>query len=305
MFLLQSFLLTLSEYATTVEDREKLNFLCSPAGSDEYIKLVTGHGKTLTELLEIFPSCKPPVVRLLEHLPAIKPRPYSISSSPLVPEELSITFTVVSFSSGLKGLCSGWLENIATHHISSKTEMSSNVAQELQKVPLYFRKSNQFSLPADPTIPIVMVGCGTGIAPYFGFLQHRDLLVKSNNIALGKAWLFFGCRYSERDFLYKDEIQDFLKSGALEQLHCAFSRENAVKVYIQHVLEQKGDELMDMILNCNAVMYVCGDAKNMVKNVRAAVVDILVKYASYDNKSAENFILQLEKSGRYIEDTWL
>lgn len=305
----QLFLQTLSQYASSQEEKEKLLLLCSQAGSDEYMKLLT-QGKTLIELLEMFPSCKPPVVRLLEYLPSIKPRPYSISSSPLIHDELWITFSVVTCNNGQKGLCSGWLETIATQYLSSQknsNEEETNVSRvELPKVPFYFRKPSQFHLPLKPTTPIVMVGCGTGIAPFFGFLQHRDLLLKTtDSITFGAAFLFFGCRYADRDFLYADEIEMFLNTGALKKLHTAFSREIAgKKIYVQHLLQKNGDELIN-ILNKKGVLYVCGDAKNMAKDVRAAIVEILIKCASHSAESANCYVEELERNGRYIQDIWL
>lgn len=308
--LFQLFLQILSEYASVREDKEKLLFLCSPSGSNEYMQLLTQR-KTLIDLLEMFPSCKPPIERLLEHLPSIKPRPYSISSSPLLSDELWITFSVVTFDNGQKGLCSEWLQQIASQYISSQTNLSveQNVCNSsvcsLPKIPFYFRKPNQFTLPSDVTIPIVMIACGTGIAPFLGFLQHRDLRIKTGEaITFGDASLFFGCRYANRDFLYKEELEGFLKSGALKKLHTAFSREKVEKVYVQHLLQQNGDELVN-IFNKKGILYVCGEAKNMARDVRAAVIDILIKYALYSREAANSFVEQLEKDERYIQDIWL
>lgn len=245
-------------------------------------------------LLKAFPSCKCSVARLLEHLPPIKPRPYSISSSPLNYDNLKIVFSVVYRDDGLEGLCSSFLERTA-----------QKCDETLSFLRFYFRKSTFFHLPQDNSTPIVMIGPGTGIAPFISFLQHRHILKNSEDTFFGKAWLFFGCRYATKDFLFKNELELFLQSGVLNELFASFSREENEKSYVQHNIEKYGEGFVDWVVNESAVVYVCGDAKNMANDVRSTIIDILLKHAGKTKEEAETFVTELQKNGRYIEDVWL
>lgn len=276
------------------EDKERLSFICSPKGSSEYNKLITGKGKTVLGLLNTFSSCKPPIERLLEYLPSIKPRPYSISSSPLnYDKELCITFSVVEHDDGTKGLCTGYLQKLTNNTMLQK--------EMCDKICFYFRKASNFCFPSNP-VPIIMLGPGTGISPFIGFLEHRNL--QREICKFGDWWLFFGCRYSDRDFLYKDNLEHYLRSGNLTKLFTAFSRESSEKVYVQHKIRGCGKEFVDMLYEQNAIVYVCGDAKDMASDVRETIIELLMQFVLPDRSSAENYICLLEKNGRYIQEIW-
>lgn len=284
----------LADSASTASDKEKLHYICSPNGSDAYFSLIANEGKSLLGLLKTFPSCRCPLARLLEHLPPIKPRPYSISSSPLISEKsIKFTFSVVHHDDGSEGVCSGYLARIA----------ADIAAQQL--ICFYFRKPTKFQLPHDDSAPIIMIGPGTGIAPFIGFLQHRYILKNNERAVFGKTWLFFGCRYSNRDYLYKNELEHFLRSEVLNELFVSFSREDDKKFYVQHNMEKQGSAFCDLVVNDNAVIYVCGDARNMMKDVKKAVVDIVVRCGQKTRAEAETFVAELQRNGRYIEDAWL
>lgn len=222
----------------------------------------------------------------------MKPRPYSISSSPLLSDELSITFSVVHHDDGAKGLCSHYLEEIARNCASQPL------------LTFYFRKPTAFRFPSDNSKPLIMIGPGTGVAPFVAFLQQRYLVQRNTGAVFGKTWLFFGCRYSDRDYLYKESLASFLECGILSELFTSFSRENKTKIYVQHNVEKHGKRFVEL-LNQNALVYVCGDVRNISKNVKDAVVSVLIKHGSRSRKEAEDFVTQLKNEGRYVEDAWL
>lgn len=291
------FLRTLSDYTADEAEKQKLLSMCSPAGSSEYNNFINNEGKTLLGILETFPSCQPPIERILEHIPNLKPRPYSLVSSPLSNKN-EIHFAVSVLNEGTKGVCSRWLEHNIQH--------GNNF-----KIPFYFRKGNSFKLPEDSSRPIIMVGPGTGVAPFIGFLEQRLCLATNDDknedlsAKIGQSWLFFGCRYSQRDFLYKDQITKYLHNKILTKLFTSFSRESENKSYVQQKILENGLEFVNLLLDKNALFYVCGDAKNMRLDVKNAVVECLVKFAGKDVKEAEDLVVSWQKSNTYIEDIWI
>lgn len=168
-------------------------------------------------------------------------------------------------------------------------------------VPVYLRTS-QFRLPADYSKPLIMVGPGTGLAPFRGFLQERASLVKAG-YALGPALLFFGCRSEKHDYIYREELEGGVQSGAISALHVAFSRDNGKKVYVQHLLKEQGEAVW-ALLGKGAYFYVCGDAKGMAKDVHRTLEEVVQKQGGMTFTAAEAFMKQLQTEGRYQRDVW-
>ncbi|KAJ8982340.1 hypothetical protein NQ317_009456 [Molorchus minor] len=261
-------------------------------GTKEYSELINGGARTLLGLLNTFSSCLPPLELILEHSLPSQPRYYSIASSPLEIDSLHVTFFVVEHDDGTKGVCTGWLEEIL-----KKTE------GEHMKIPIYFRKPNNFRIPIKFSTPIIMIATGTGLAPFKGFLDHR-LLSKISKCDMGEAFLYYGCRYSDRDFLYSKQINDYLKEGVLTSLYTAFSRDRNEKCYVQDRINENGETIVNYILNKDAIVYVCGNTKTMVKDVREAVVNNLVKYGDLDKQHADEYLKELVCQNKFIVDSW-
>ncbi|KAM4871260.1 methionine synthase reductase isoform X3 [Urocitellus parryii] len=173
------------------------------------------------------------------------------------------------------------------------------------------RATNSFHLPADPSTPIIMVGPGTGVAPFIGFLQHRAKLQEQDPEGnFGAMWLFFGCRHKDRDYLFRDELRHFLQRGVLTHLKVSFSRDAALQEeeapvkYVQDSLQLHGPQVARILLHEKGCLYVCGDAKNMAKDVNDALVEIISKEAGVDKLEAMKTLATLKEEKRYLQDIW-
>jgi NADPH-ferrihemoprotein reductase len=219
------------------------------------------------------------------------PRYYSISSSPLLhPCCAHITAAVVDeiTATGRRHL------GVASSYLSRLSVPAS--------LPFFIRKST-LRLPADPGNAVVMVGPGTGLAPFRGFLQHRRAL-RSAGAALGPALLFFGCRDPEKDYIYREELEAARDDGVLTLLSTAFSRVSNKKCYVQHRLLEERCAVFGALQSAGGTLFVCGDAKNMAKDVHKAVHDIAIRCNGCTGTEAEAWVAELQHSGRYVQDVW-
>nr|KAF6355772.1 cytochrome p450 oxidoreductase [Myotis myotis] len=167
---------------------------------------------------------------------------------------------------------------------------------------MFVRKS-QFRLPFKATTPVIMVGPGTGVAPFIGFIQERAWL-RQQGKEVGETLLYYGCRRSDEDYLYREELAQFHKEGSLTQLNVAFSREQPQKVYVQHLLKRDKEHLWKLIHEEGAHIYVCGDARNMARDVQNTFYDIVSELGSMEHTQAVDYIKKLMTKGRYSLDVW-
>lgn len=173
--------------------------------------------------------------------------------------------------------------------------------------------NGKFKLPKDPKAPIIMIGPGTGVAPFMGFLEERHELVNNGKSILSKdsgplgpAHLFFGCRSSTTDYIYQKKLESYTKNGVLsaDGLHVAFSREkDHAKVYVQDLILENGDKLWKLI-GAGATVYICGDAKRMSPGVKAAFVDVAIKQGGMSPAEAESWMGEMTRDDRYLEDVY-
>jgi sulfite reductase (NADPH) flavoprotein alpha-component len=237
--------------------------------------------------VEALGPIRPDPEAFLECLEPLQPRLYSISSSPLAsPGELHLTVEAVRYDMAERrrlGVASTFLADRLAPGACLK---------------VYLQKAHAFGLPADPTTPIVMIGPGTGIAPFRSFLWQRQF-----SKAPGKAWLFFGHQREATDFFYRGELDTLRASGTLTRLSTAWSRDGANKVYVQDRMRQAGPELWAWI-EAGAHLYVCGDAKRMAKDVEAALTDIAATHGGKNDADAKAFIDGLRAAGRYQADVY-
>lgn len=247
----------------------------APAGEGSWL-----YGKDVLDLIRLATLS---VDEFVDTLRPLQFRDYSIASSPLVhPGRVHLTVATVRYTADDRqhgGVASTFL------------------AERCQTLRVHLRPNHNFRLPA-PDVPIIMIGPGTGIAPFRAFLQERQ----ATN-APGRSWLLFGDRRRATDFLYGDELEGFVASGILTRLDLAFSRDQDAKMYVQHRMSEYADELFGWLQD-GAHIYVCGDADRMAKDVDAALHAIVARSGGMDADAAHAYVNDLIKSHRYVRDVY-
>jgi len=360
----KSLLRVLAEHCTENTEKQRLLFLCSRQGRDSYATDILAARPSLLDLLNTFPSCKPPLEALLDALPPLPPRMYSITCSPTsCPTTIQVAFTVVRYtttsyqhitgSSTTNGTVNGtaaatthsieregvattWLDRLCTPLIESSSQSQNSSITSTKsdtstlhtplRVPIFLRKGGAFKPPSDLSRPWIMIGPGTGVAPFRGFLQERrsriQQMEKNNNKGgtsvknIGECWLYFGCRRPDLDYLYESDLKSFHQDGTLTRLEVAFSRaplekkdENGgkkeqKKVYVQHLMAQHSMEFYNVFIEKKGTVFVCGDGATMAKDVHATLVTILATGGKVTEEEAAGQLSALAKEGRYVRDIW-
>ncbi|MCC8961867.1 cytochrome P450 [Bradyrhizobium sp. Pear76] len=262
------------------------------ASAARYRTEVLARRKSVFDLLEEYPACELPFHLYLEMLSLLAPRYYSISSSPAgEAQRCSVTVGVVEApaSSGrgiYKGICSNYL---------ARRRAGDTVHATIKETKAGFR------LPDDNAVPIIMIGPGTGLAPFRGFLQERAAR-KARGATLGPAMLFFGCRHPEQDFIYADELKAFAADG-IGNLYTAFSRADGPKTYVQHLVAAQKDQVWELIQK-GAIVYVCGDGGKMEPDVKTTLMSIYRERTGVDADAAARWIEEMGTRNRYVLDVW-
>jgi sulfite reductase (NADPH) flavoprotein alpha-component len=275
-------LFQLLSYITGGERRQKAKALA--AGEDP-----DGDAATLDVLaaIEKFSGVRPDPEAFIEALDPLQPRLYSIASSPKV-DSSRIALTVDSVRYKINGRTR---LGVASTFLADRVNPGD-------RLKVYVQKAHAFGLPVDPAVPIIMIGPGTGIAPFRAFL-HERMATK----APGRNWLFFGHQRSNYDFFYEDELAGMKAQRALTRLTLAWSRDSEQKIYVQDRMREVGRDLWAWLAE-GAHVYVCGDAKHMAKDVERALIDVAATYGVRSANDAVTFIAELKKSGRYQQDVY-
>lgn len=256
-----------------------------PLNEQHVIDLIESHVQQIQQT-----SVQRPVFaaqQLVDALRALQPRLYSIASSPNAhPGEVHLTVGAVRY---------------ATHGKQRKGVASTFLADRClcgAKVNVYLQRSAHFHLPETDDIPLIMIGPGTGIAPFRAFLEER-----ATHESHGRNWLFFGDQHEADDFLYRQEIESWLKQGMLERFDAAWSRDQAEKIYVQHRMLDAGAEIWNWLQD-GAAIYVCGDASRMAKDVDDAIHQIIAEHGTMSSEQASEYVEQLKSSHRYQRDVY-
>ncbi|WP_026693487.1 assimilatory sulfite reductase (NADPH) flavoprotein subunit [Peribacillus kribbensis] len=275
----------LIEQAAKLSSNEKLQELLKPENPGQLREYI--EGRDLLDLIRDFVPWDLPAQEFAGILRKMPSRLYSIASSLAAnPEEVHLTVGAVRYQAhgrDRNGVCS---------------ILCSERLEPGDTIPVYIQKNENFKLPKNPETPIIMVGPGTGIAPFRSFMQERE-----ETGAEGKAWLFFGDQHFVTDFLYQTEWQRWLKDGVLTKMDVAFSRDLEEKVYVQHRMLEQSEELFQW-LEEGAAVYICGDEKNMAHDVQNTLIEIIEKQGRMSREKAESYLAGLQQDKRYQRDVY-
>ncbi|KAJ7971211.1 NADPH-dependent diflavin oxidoreductase 1 [Quillaja saponaria] len=285
----------MSFYATAEHEKERLEYFASAEGRDDLYQYNQKEQRTIVEVLEDFPSVQMPFEWLVQVVPPLKRRAFSISSSQSAhPNQVHLTVSVVTWTTPFKrkrkGLCSTWLAALDP--------------QDAIYIPAWFQKG---SLPPPPqSLPLILIGPGTGCAPFHGFVEERAIQSESNSTA--PIIFFFGCR-NENDFLYRDFwLSHSQNDGVLSEtkgggFYVAFSREQPQKIYVQHKMRENSQRIWNLLAD-GAAIYVAGSSTKMPADVLSTLEEIISKESGISRESAVRWFRALEKSGRYHVEAW-
>lgn len=239
------------------------------------------------DVLLAVPSAKPDPSRLVLSLDPMNPRLYSIASS-LKKHAGQVHLTVGRVSWDKDGR---ERKGVASTFFADRCEPGD-------EIPVFIQKSHGFTVPSDPTKPMIMVGPGTGIAPFRAFLEER-----AATEAPGKNWLFFGDQKSATDYLYEDELQSYVTSGLLTRVDTAFSRDQQEKIYVQNRMAEHGAELFQWLQD-GGYFFVCGDASRMAVDVDNALHKLVAEHGGFSEAAAKEYVAALTRDGRYVRDVY-
>lgn len=276
---------TVGQYAKLAPDVDGLKALVGPenkARAEEYC-----WGRELVDLLTDFPGVITEPQQLFHVLQRLTPRMYSLASSQKVhPDTVHVAVRVIRYHSHGRDR-----QGVASGQLGDRSPVGSTL-------PIFLHSNASFRLPEDTTAPMIMIGPGTGIAPFRAFLEERQATRQT-----GDNWLFFGEQREKSDFLYKDQLLGMVKDGTLKRLDTAFSRDQPNKVYVQDRMQENAKELFEW-LERGAYFYVCGDATRMAKDVETALLDVIARGSNGTLEHATEYLAAMKKQKRYQRDVY-
>uniref|UniRef100_A0A182ME17 Methionine synthase reductase n=1 Tax=Anopheles culicifacies TaxID=139723 RepID=A0A182ME17_9DIPT len=276
----------------TVDECEKrlLEILASKEGSNLYNELILKNEMNFLHVLKYVATCKPPLAMLIEHLPRLEARPYSIAS---YGRENHIRIGFAMLNDGHVGITTHMLESKLLH--PNKWDKYLYVYLRQLKPVFNYREE-------DLERNIIMIGPGTGVTPYIGFLEYRKQMKSSNRkIKMGSAWLLTSCRYQDRNYLYESELKGFMQAGVLDRLHVASSRdEDSQYKYVQDIIEDRKEELVELLLEDTTKLYLCGEGRTMLPRIQDAIVTCMSKVKSMPKAEAAELLAEYKKTGKYL-----
>jgi sulfite reductase (NADPH) flavoprotein alpha-component len=276
---------SVGQYAKLAPEIEGLKVLTGPenkARAEEYC-----WGREFVDLATDFPGVVTDPQQLFNVLQRLTPRMYSIASSQAMhPDNVQTTVRVIRYDSHGRSR-----QGVASGHLGDR-------AGEGTTMPIFLHSNANFRLPEDTSAPVIMIGPGTGIAPFRAFLEERQATGQP-----GDNWLFFGEQREKMDFLYKDQLLGMVKDGVLKRLDTAFSRDQHNKVYVQDKMQENAKELFEW-LERGAYFYVCGDATRMAKDVETALLDVIARGSNGTLEHAAEYLATMKKQKRYQRDVY-
>lgn len=283
----------LAAHASSPAEADRLRHLASPAGKVEYADYVARDGRGVLEVLTAFGSCTPPLAALLELVPKMAPRYYTISSSPLH-ATATVHLTVKVLREPMRGAESRVKEGLCSTQLGALEPGGSAVA---------FVRPSAFRLPNEASAPVVMVGPGTGVAPFRAFTQQLEVARQAGHARRAETRLYFGCRRPDVDYLYREELLAAERSGALTTVRTAFSRAGADKVYVQQRLREDGAALFQLLHQQGGYLYICGGT-TMGREVVALVNELFVMHGSMSATEASSALKKMAAEGRLVQELW-
>ncbi|XP_060074915.1 NADPH oxidoreductase A-like [Ylistrum balloti] len=280
---------TLQTVVTNTTQREMLSRLLhsgtgkSNLALQEYMSV-----REVRDVLQEYRSIRLSPQQLLPCLKPLQPRYYSISSSPLKDATtVCLSMAVLRYETLSVGR-----EGVTTTYLQDRIHVG-------QECPVFMSHNPDFRLPDNHAIPVILIGPGTGIAPFRAFIQERE-----QHCDRGEVHLYYGCRHRFGDFLYKEELEKYSRNGVI-CLRVAFSRDQAKKIYVQHLLRDDSTLIWDLVTKRNGHVYVCGDARRMAKDVHEALTDIIQSCGQLERNKATDYLRKIEREGRYQKDVWV
>lgn len=289
----------MSDYCEDIDERKALLHLCSRDGRKQYSEELVGKGMSVVEVLEQKArSCRAPISLFLDLLPCVAPRWYSATSSPELDGSSVLQF---AFSVVENGLATKFLANSCERFLKGQS------TKPVLLIPRESDSISHFRPPSSIETSYIMIGPGTGVAPFRGFLRERAASLKKlaeNETLVGKTFLFFGCRYADKDFLYRDDLQELESCGVLSSLDVAISRGGPEKVYVQDRIQARAEEVADVVKNGGSI-FVCGDGGGMAQSVHLTLGKILAEFCCEDNEEeGKGMLRKLAEDHRYVRDIW-